>query len=93
MTEILKLLLPVIIQLLPTLINKPKPAMVGWCADGAKAALAEKKPFVAFVLGSLECAFNTMDDAQYGDIQRAVIVCGTLAKGVTEKQAAEGGVQ
>jgi len=92
MVEILKLLLPVIIQLLPSLINKPKQDLAQWCADGAKAALAEKKPFSAFWLGSLECAVKGMDDTQYADIARAVTVCGALAKDVTEKQAAEGGV-
>lgn len=79
MLDIIKLLLPVIIQLLPSLFNKPKPAMVDWFEKGKDAALSEKRPLVAFWMGSLECAFSDMTDQQYGDIKAGVIAVGQAA--------------
>lgn len=92
MLELLKIFLPIILQYLPTLFNKPKAAMIEWCDGGAKAAIAQKLPFNAWIMSSLKCAHETMDDVQYGDICRAVSVAGQLAKGVTEKQAAAAGI-
>lgn len=72
MGEFFKLILPILLQILPQLFNKAKAELAQWWADGAKAALAEKKPFTAFLFGSMECAVNGMDDEQYSDVQLAI---------------------
>lgn len=92
MSQILQILLPILLQYLPQLLNKPKGELSQWFDDGAKAALASKDPMLAFWMGSLKCATDGMDDQQYADVQRAAFVAGTLAKGLTESQAKAGGV-
>lgn len=72
MGEFFKLILPILLQILPQLFNKPKAKLAEWWADGAQAAKAEKKPFTAFLFGSMECAVTGMDDGQYADVQLAI---------------------
>lgn len=72
MGEILKLILPILLQLLPQLFNKPKAKMVEWFQDGAKAAVAQKLPFNAWALSSAACAFDGMDNGQYEDVKFSV---------------------
>lgn len=95
MGEFFKLILPVILQLLPQLFNKSKAAMSEWFDKGKDAALAEKKPWSAFWMGSMKCAFDGMSEDRYGDVQLAVDNAGeamrAIAKQTAASRAAKGG--
>lgn len=88
MGEFFKLILPIILQLLPQLFNKSKSAMSQWFADGTKAALAEKKPWSAFLMNSGKCAFDGMSEDQYGDVQLAVDNAGEAMRAISRQTAA-----
>lgn len=93
MGEFFKLILPILLQILPQLFNKAKSELAQWWADGAKAALAEKKPFTAFMFGSMECAINGMDDGQYADVQLAIDNASAAARESSKATAASRGVK
>jgi hypothetical protein len=87
--EIFKLLLPILLQLLPQLFNKPKAKMVEWFASGAKAATSQKLPWNAFVMGAAQCAFEGMDDSQYEDVKFSIGAAADSVRATVAVQKAQ----
>lgn len=90
MLEIIKLLLPIIVQLLPVLINKPKPKRVEYFEDLKRAALADRKFVLAVQADTGRCLAETWDDAQWAMFLAECQFSANVMKAEFAAQAAKG---